>query len=950
VQVSETLRKTRGTLADGIVLAVLLATIFVAEAFNRARAILLDLREQGLDSDLAAPDWLAETWGLVALAGLAAAIYVAVRFVGIARELAPEESRTRFASCLLPWLAGAAVGVWFAWQFLAILDVANRGPSADATTVAYWAAVALAVLAVVAGGSVPGNAALGAHRASVLRVQLLFLGGLYVLVFVVPMSSAQLVDVLRAWGDRELSRPAMGVAGALLLGAVCRASATRLLVPETTPIAGPLPEALGRLIPSWAKAIGRGEVAAGAVVLAVAFAVLPGLNALVVLAAGVAVLALLTRPVAATELERTEEGERVSLRRLAGTVGVLPLVILLAGLVRASADSLLLPSGPSWADIQLLLWTGAVLAGFGVLAARAYWAAAVEANDADQRLPGETFGLLGFVLGLGMGLVPDVVAWAILVFAAALAARAFGERGAPELWGGWGVVLGVGVVVYDDPLVVTQSIGAFGLAFLGATGLMALLHVAASVGTRRRLSWRWCGRTWAAPVVLLLLAWFVGAALTLPDGMHGTRTVPAPSGGQAAPLETAVGDWLDRQRPNDRGHVPMLFVGASGGGSKAAYWTDLVIDCLLGDGTPIRGKKGADECRGRDAIAAERYERLFLTSSASGGSIGIHHLLNHASDAGRAKPWVNDTAGREVLSPVVGWGMFHDLPAALLGLPTDPSRCDERVGCPLNADRALVQEAAVAGLGEDRQLPADKGLLGRSAPITVFNGVITNRLWIPTNRRVLLSSVDLAPPVDCATKHGRHDAVDGHDLVPGRDLPLVSAAMLSARFPLLEPAARLGGDDCDRPRAIGDGGLYENTGLLTIATLLPRVRSAVRAWQEREGRELDVRPIVLSIDDDVYSVKDDQEYDAGRGNERGRRSTRVRRRLQRCRVWPRAVYRRISPTAHVGAQAATGWEISKTSREEDLGETLRTSTDARATLFEVRRMLDGDAPADCDPR
>lgn len=957
----------RGTLGDGVSLAILVVAIFCAEAFDRARLIVVGLREQGVDSDPAAPDWLAEAWVVVALAGLVAALYVARRFVEVARAIdaePPPPARRRLMRALqdlrrwlcarVTWFAYAAVAVWVAFQVLAIAEVAGRELVDGAATAVHWAALAATVLALVAGGSVPGVAAAGARRASAVRVQLVFLVVLYLLVFFVPMTSGQLVDVLRGWGDGSLSRPVAGLAGALLLGAVCRASAARLLVPETTPVAGLAPDALRRAaarlprIPAGRP--GRREVIGAALAGAAAAWAVPGFNALAVLGLGIAILVWVTVPVGAADLERGRERERVALRRLAGTIGVLPVGILVVGLVVAATDSLLLPSGLSGSDVRLLVCAAVAAAAFGALSARAHNAGGEAPGAAERRWPGEAFGVAGFVLGLAMWPAPDVAAWGLLVFAAALAAKVFGERGARELWGGWGVTLGLGVAVYLDTIEVTRAVGAFGLAFVGFTGVLALLHVAASVGTRRRLRCRCFGRTWAAPVVALLLAWLAAAALTLPDEAHRARTVPR---GTAEPvaLERAVSDWLDDQQPNGGGYVPMLFVGASGGGSKAAYWTTLVLDCVFGDGAPVEDGEH-DECGGGDS-AGERFGRLFLTSSASGGSVGIHHLVNHRDEVGRDEPWITPTAGREVLSPVVGWGLFHDLPAALLGLPTDPARCDRRLACPLNADRALVQEAAIGVFGDGTEARIDEALLARPGPVTVFNAVVTDRAWWPTERRLLLSRVDLAPPAGCPDGDAAPDAVDAHDLVPGRDVPLVTAAMLSARFPLLEPAARLGYEDCGRPRAIGDGGLYENTGLLTIAELLPRVRRAVETWRQAEpGRaDVDVRPIVLSIDDDVYRVVGDSEYGSGARNARGRRSVRVRRQLQRCRFWPRAAYRRISPSVHVGASAATGWEISETSRREDLVETLRRAAGKPSdAIQEIRDMLDGARRPDCDAR
>src|SRR3712207_3104198 len=169
--------------------------------------------------------------------------------------------------------------------------------------------------------------------------------------------------------------------------------------------------------------------------------------------------------------------------------------------------------------------------------------------------------------------------------------------------------------------------------------------------------------------------------------------------------------------------------------------------------------------------------------------------------------------------------------------------CSDRLGCPVNADRALVQEAAIG------RTATDAPVLGSTGPITVFNGAETERFWRSADTRVVISRAALAPPVGCPATRAQPvaGAVDSHDVLADHDLPLTTAALLSARFPLLEPSARLGtrdaadGDGCapDRREAsvrrVADGGLYENTGLATILQLLPAIRRAVDAWRDADG-------------------------------------------------------------------------------------------------------------------
>jgi hypothetical protein len=63
---------------------------------------------------------------------------------------------------------------------------------------------------------------------------------------------------------------------------------------------------------------------------------------------------------------------------------------------------------------------------------------------------------------------------------------------------------------------------------------------------------------------------------------------------------------------------------------------------------------------------------------------------------------------------------------------------------------------------------------------------------------------------------------------------------------------------------------------------------------------------------------------------------------------PDVAYMRISPEPHVGAHAATGWEISQTGRRNDLGRSLEAGTDGSGQITTLRRWLDGvDPPAVC---
>jgi hypothetical protein len=259
-------------------------------------------------------------------------------------------------------------------------------------------------------------------------------------------------------------------------------------------------------------------------------------------------------------------------------------------------------------------------------------------------------------------------------------------------------------------------------------------------------------------------------------------------------------------------------------------------------------------------------------------------------------------------------------------------------------------------------------------PVAVFNGALDG-----ADGRVLSSPLDLAPPrapdPSCNAKEkigqpaaGSIDARD--ELPPGNDVPLLTAAGLSARFPVVAPAARLGdttphgsAPDCNvtsvlPPVRVRDGGYVENTGLLTISELLPRIDSVARHWaagkRTASGQPLHVQLIVLSIDDDPAVVHPSPQLKEGRSAFGiAKRATPsyfshlTRDRLSSCQD-PDVTYRRISPTPHIGAHAATGWEVSQTSRELDLRRSLSSDLplpgEPAETLRYLRNVLDGTVP------
>lgn len=957
----------RGPVAMGAGITLLLACITVADHIDFA----LEIAEAGASTPLPHAAW----WWGSAVAGTVVG-FVVVRMVLVAACGGACQARHRRLH-VLAWLA---LLCWIAWLWLNV--VARHADSHAGVGWPYQLAVVLEIGAFAALVAVPPDDAMtGIKQARAVRAQLLVLGSLAAAVFIVPFSAAQVEEVLRAWTDGHFVTAVSGLALALLLGAVVRASTIRLANPPDR----------ADLERRWQQPWRRRAYAGGALVALVVWLTAGAWLGVIVVVA-VALITVGTKWAAPLQGGEELSDDDVHLTRgLGGALAAVPAAILFVSLVAATIDSYFLPGAERALPALLVtVATGLVLVALIASAPAEPPAAALKAPTKRSARPlielaglGVLCAAAAFVAGYGPARVAGdaEAAWALglLALAGLVALRTPGRRGAPELVCGWAVVIGVTAAVYAEPVSASRAYGSFALALTGAVAVMLVLHAVGSIGAAREPRARFAVLPARVPVIGLLGAWLVLAAVMSHDTIHQARTTAA--AGERTPLDDAVRTWLEREAAGASGPVSMVLVGASGGGAKAAFWTTLVMDCVLGKDAPVyaqtkteRAVARRDPALGkRDECAAsgseaERLGHVFLTSSVSGGSVGVFHLLRHLRELRAGTNWVRDSAGPEVLSPVAGWGLLHDLPAWLVGLPADPTRCGHGDSCRRHADRALVQELAVAGVthGWENDGMAATLLEPRAeAPWPVFNATLNGG-----GNRAVLSPLNLAPrrplspdcPAAPAPEQPLSAAFDSADVTGTADVPLVTASLLSARFPGIAPAGRLGGGEDDRapnapdrcssgnlhaPVELRDGGYVENTGLLTIVELVPRIRAVIAAWNKARAEPVDVPLVVVSIDDDAIELDDDPRLTKQGRNWLGISQTAgpgyltrsARDKLTAGQLGDDVSYVRISPPPHPGARATTGWEVSPTARRHDLGAALRGPL--QRCLVLVRALLDG---------
>ena len=298
-------------------------------------------------------------------------------------------------------------------------------------------------------------------------------------------------------------------------------------------------------------------------------------------------------------------------------------------------------------------------------------------------------GLAWIVFRVLRGLTPDETAPPPPPPAGSAAAQPAGSTSARGLAGYWWIVGGLAVllefVVLAAILINVQgfaeTVGGIAVlaAFAAAVAMLAGLVVwlSDSIAYPDVLP----GRT--APIVLLLLAWFLIAANFDRTGPHDIRIVGSAYIADAPTLSESWACWLVKKGldPGERkcrfdqeafryrttresGPVPLVVVATSGGATRAAYWTATVLDCVFEvdrEGSAC----GLDDQRVKPGDFT-RSNTIFALSGISGGSVGFAtyaaHLAERA-DLGSQKEWIDSGLDRDFLSPTVSWTLSSSYPS-----------------------------------------------------------------------------------------------------------------------------------------------------------------------------------------------------------------------------------------------------------------------------------------------
>jgi hypothetical protein len=477
--------------------------------------------------------------------------------------------------------------------------------------------------------------------------------------------------------------------------------------------------------------------------------------------------------------------------------------------------------------------------------------------------------------------------------------------------GGWLLADGNAIVGAESGGSVALLLGGFTLF----TGVLALVAVAVRRGPIAQYALVPAVRSLhftRFPVLLFLLAWAVAVSALDTGGFHDIRRYQR----DPAAVAPTIGQVWQRYvevAPPGGGARPVVLVAAQGGGIRAAVWTALVMECLFGPGPVAASGTLCAEGDGtpdpaRMAVKAAAPLPVFIASGASGGSVGLAAWSARRADLIQEGPGSNtprtveDALNRDFVAPDVARLMLADAPHSFLAW-NRPDRAEmlergwERPWLDRPATTGTPAGAAPAGSPSPRRGLA-RGLRETwevthaggawSTPVLAFNGAS-----VEDDCRFVASAVDFtlprqlpADPADVAT------AVDSTDdrpddaacrgvgggtgkavdllpsttelvdyLCPDEDVPLSTAAHLSARFPYVSPTGRVERRGCPDARGLvpapaisydADGGIFDNSGAGTAVDTW-RALGPLAAATERQGGTCLV-PVFVQIDNSPPSA------------------------------------------------------------------------------------------------
>ena len=375
------------------------------------------------------------------------------------------------------------------------------------------------------------------------------------------------------------------------------------------------------------------------------------------------------------------------------------------------------------------------------------------------------------------------------------------------------------------------------------------------------------------PVLTAVILSIVAPRLMHLDGGMEEHHLSIALRNEPVPLSTPAKILSGKFQPGQ----PLIIVTSTGGGIHAATWTAAVLEQLE--------KKFSETDPGQTPLKSF-HDHVLLLSTVSGGSIGLYTYLRELDQKtnGGNPQWDRMKIEAECPSlEAVGWGLvYYDIPKALV--PVVPyfvppsSGINDLTRWPLGKDRTWTLRRAFARNLHDaycnsvyEQNPDDRDkfrLIGYSEVNTAHKQNANNESELTVGN---LNPLDTSMPLpaftmNTTTVEGGYRFLSANYQVPAHpldplnaepaesflqvyggtqfadpsakqgdpkqftDIPLATAAQLSATFPLVSSAATF--PDVRHKKGVHfvDGGYYDNDG---TASAIEFIRASLDCWEKQ---------------------------------------------------------------------------------------------------------------------
>lgn len=287
------------------------------------------------------------------------------------------------------------------------------------------------------------------------------------------------------------------------------------------------------------------------------------------------------------------------------------------------------------------------------------------------------------------------------------------------------------------------------------------------------------------------------------------RTLPINHSLSAPSIETYLDEWIQFRKDNARPDhpYPAFIVVSEGGGIRAAYWTATLLAAVQ-DEYP------------------EFADHVLALSGVSGGSVGVSIFAALMEKVSRESAPDCLAKGIEQCARSIGRADLLS-PALTSMLIAEPL---QRLTGMLGAqDRAITLERALERawhktMGNHRLALPFGTLVGRG--LLVF----PNATSAATGDRIVVSAFEGSR------------VFQNTRVIDGRSFAFSTAALVSARFPVISPVAIYDAPSGESSRMV-DGGYSDNSGAATGADIL----RAFNAASKRAGMQDRFRPAVIAI-------------------------------------------------------------------------------------------------------